>query len=55
MSDHNFNHFTGKKRPFQTPKRKKKGVVKVKKKHKNKYEKYSLGNEPTYQKRKGRC
>lgn len=31
MSNHNFNHFTGKKRPFQTPLRKKKGVVKVKK------------------------
>lgn len=25
--------------------------MKVKKKHKNKYEKYSLGNEPTYQKK----
>ncbi len=46
MPSPNFNHFTGKKRPFQTPPRKKKGVVKVKKRHKNKYEKYSLGKEP---------
>lgn len=46
--NHNFNHFTGKTRPPAAQRRKKKGVVKTKKKHKNKYEKYSLGNEPTY-------
>ncbi len=46
MPNPNFNHFTGKKRPFQTPPRKKKGVVKAKKQHKNKYEKYSLGKHP---------
>lgn len=33
---HNFMHFTGKTKSFQTPKRKKK--VKVKRVHKNKYE-----------------
>ena len=35
---HNFNHFTGKKKSFNTPKRKKKGVIKKKRVHKNKYE-----------------
>lgn len=48
MPGHNFNHFTGKTKNFQTPKRKKKGVVKAKNKHKNKYEKFSKGAEPSY-------
>ena len=36
MSANNFTHFTGKKSPFKTQKRKKK--VKKKRVHKNKYE-----------------
>lgn len=35
---HNINHFTGKKRAGRTMPRKKKGVVKTKRVHKNKYE-----------------
>ncbi len=48
MSYSNFNHFTGKKKPFQTPPRKKKCVVKVEKRHKNKYEAFSNNNTPKY-------
>ncbi len=46
MPNPNFNHFTGKKKPFHPQPRKKK--VKVKKKHKNKYEKFSNGKVPKY-------
>lgn len=47
MPNPNFNHFTGKTKSFNTPKRKK-GKVKSKKKHKNKYEQFSNNNEPPY-------
>ena len=40
MPNPNFNHFTGKTKSFQTPRRKK-GKVKNNRKHKNKYEKFS--------------
>lgn len=40
---HNFNHFTGKTRPVQTQKRKKK--QKTQKKHVNKYEAASLAEQ----------
>ncbi len=45
--NHNFNHFTGKKKPFQTPRRKF-GKIKNNRKHKNKYEKFSLEKKPKY-------
>lgn len=45
---HNFNHFTGKTRPFQTPRRKK-GKVKNNRKHKNKYEKFSQVKEKRWE------
>ena len=40
MPNPNFNHFTGKKKSFQTPRRKI-GKVKNNRKHKNKYERFS--------------
>ncbi len=44
---HNSNHFTGKKKPFQTQRRKF-GKVKNNRKHKNKYANDSLNNQPKY-------
>ena len=46
MPNHNFNHFTGKTKLFQTQKRKKK--VKSPKNHKNKYAKFSQNQKPKY-------
>lgn len=46
MPSHNLNHFTGKTKSFQTPKRKK--PIKIEKKHRNKYSQYSQNRKPKY-------
>ncbi len=41
------NHFTGKTKPFKTPRRKF-GKINNNRNHRNKYEKNSLKNKPKY-------